>query len=358
MTRWKQMIETDLKPHEQQYSIASAYDRAEFARKYAVRKSVGQQGQMTTQAFAQYLRNVKMQGIFDRLDKDALIGIVRGFPHLRSITLSLRNGIRSRTDDLTHAFSTGLYPAWKDENGLLGPINSVIAAILTASRKIKSIDSFHCGYITCKPLGLLSLFPEILGRLKNLSLAISSRDDDDTRGSPDSQGCAQALSDLSLHLAIECASNLQELKIHFEWDEPYPANFLYVVSSSTWSSLRRVDFGSMGATEDILINFFERHAATIRDLSLSRFKITQGSWASALPRLQSILALYRVNISGYISSEELKEYWYLDDGPGMHQWEASRTKRAIERYLLHGGECPLHRPFTYPMTRAVALRRT
>ncbi|MCJ1238019.1 hypothetical protein MMC14_006006 [Varicellaria rhodocarpa] len=288
-------------------------------------------------AYQNFKRNYLAQEDFYKTLRDSrLRSILEKLPHITTISLSLLGGIGPRTSALDRAFSDGIFPAIGDNSGLtpyaneIAPVHDILSSALGAGLVLRGL---HLGYVdwTCLRIQrteFIRLKP-VLGNLRALTLLISTGHllVDATNHQRESQACDLFLRDfLHLHYFIKAAPNLSELKIHFLWEKPCPADLYYIVGTFTWPSLRKVDLSCIETSEDVMIDFFRRHAPTLRHVALDRIKMMHGTWSSALPKLRKMLTLDSVSLSGDMYSREPTEYWYLDTQPSMHQWEATRQE--------------------------------
>lgn len=129
------------------------------------------------------------------------------------------------------------------------------------------------------------------------------------------------------------APDLERLEICFDRREPIPpTEFQYVVGEFYWPSLKAVRLEMIGATENHLVRFFERHESTIKDLCMGNLFLSHGRWLSVLERMRAVLKLDFMDISG--SLESSSEKMDFERGSGDEQ---IKRRKGIESYLLGDG---------------------
>ncbi|KAL8870816.1 MAG: hypothetical protein Q9174_003225 [Haloplaca sp. 1 TL-2023] len=119
----------------------------------------------------------------------------------------------------------------------------------------------------------------------------------------------------------------------------------HVVGDFTWTRLRHAWLGCMKTSEEDLIAFIERHAATLRSLDLDTIRLTSGTWRSILPRVRALTSpSCRVRLRGLLMSTkswrtfDLGPMW--NDGKYLSQPRTAKRK-AIDTWFEDGGVCPL-----------------
>ncbi len=146
---------------------------------------------------------------------------------------------------------------------------------------------------------------------------------------------------------LSVAKNLRILKVQ-SWTELKDC-----VGQNTWRFLTSVQIWYLDADEDSLVDFLERHAGTLQDLTLRRVKLLKGSWLSALPRVREAIKLKTFNIDALTSvnpASSGEEHWCIDCFGFTPLQIAQKEKlgTAIKAYVLNGGDFPLLDPVAYP----------
>ena len=174
-----------------------------------------------------------------------------------------------------------------------------------------------------------------LCRLRVLQFSINTHADGDMDSEKQEYLFNNALADF-----IQAAPELEALKIcfvsHSDDDEGAGFPLWSITHEFTCAALKRVHFGNLRTTQEDLINFFSRHASTLRHISLSTIRLMAGDWVSTLQRAQQTLSLETAEVRGNILDGELHQ-WYLS----RTDEQGERLSKALSDYLIHGGTCPL-----------------
>ena len=91
--------------------------------------------------------------------------------------------------------------------------------------------------------------------------------------------------------------------------------------------------------------FFERHANTIKHMSLSMIRLLKGHWADVFERMQQLLALDDMHIHYHLYGDDPEQYWSFAP-PGYTSSKddsvlQNRLRWALEEFMVQGGDCPL-----------------
>ncbi|KAG6989779.1 hypothetical protein G7Y79_00064g094020 [Physcia stellaris] len=190
---------------------------------------------------------------------------------------------------------------------------------------------------------------QMVACLKDFKLVITTWSDFDTDDAEIYEEevirCREYLANGLLGRLLAAAPDLRKLAINFdEYEQECPINFRYIVLDTYWSHLHTIDLDSVDTHEEDWMLFFERHASTIKCLSLSMVRLLEGEWADVLERMQGLLDLDEVHF-GDLFSDRPWQYWAL----GPRGYTSSRDDSAkenqlqwaLEGFMVHGGECPL-----------------
>ena len=94
------------------------------------------------------------------------------------------------------------------------------------------------------------------------------------------------------------APGLVELDIEFDFhDIAAHARVIDIIGPFTWPSLRRLRFSTSMINEVSLIDFFTRHATTLREISLDRLNLDSNDWTSVFRRMAKTLELEKAVLS-------------------------------------------------------------
>ena len=151
--------------------------------------------------------------------------------------------------------------------------------------------------------------------------------------------------DASAHRAkfLQYASNVEILGLH-RWNFPaYTGLKDYV-----WSNLKELHFPASSITEAELLNFLRAHKSTLRHVCFSQGAFF-GKWANVLDYMHEHLHLITFNFTG-LPQEYIEHFGHrhryetivgdLEDGE-VGKETIKQTGKAMEDYVLHGGENPL-----------------
>lgn len=144
---------------------------------------------------------------------------------------------------------------------------------------------------------------------------------------------------------------LEDLTIAFDWFEPTcPAQLDWVVSSSRWEHLTTVAFECIDTDELSCTAFFRRHQDTLRDVSLDTIRLITGEWPAVLENMHDALSLTSAQVTGRLLGSDPLQEWYLDPTYQDDELDeqSSRTREAIEDYLIGWGDCPLRDEDEHP----------
>ena len=93
------------------------------------------------------------------------------------------------------------------------------------------------------------------------------------------------------------------------------------------------------------MNFFERHAKTIKHISLSMIRLLKGEWPDVLARMKQLLALKDFHIAFDLYGDDPMQFWSFEPSgytSSMDDSVPSNVLRwALEEFMVQGGDCPL-----------------
>ena len=145
-----------------------------------------------------------------------------------------------------------------------------------------------------------------------------------------------------LHDFITAALNLDDLTFSLDWDNPKPpARLIDVVGDSTWNSLRAASFTRISTNEKELVQTYERHTDSHREIRLDTIRLHKESWRYLLQAVRKVLNLEKATIAGQLSSDDPVETYFLDLPPEINGGRKAAVGIAVENCLVEGGEGPL-----------------
>ena len=268
-------------------------------------------------------------------------------PKLKTIELSLlcclRNG---RSRKMKNAFAKALAAPYGDQGHREPSGAAQLRSLLVgASDAGLEIETLRCGSVQWRFFAdegtVFNKMKHAVRCLRTLEFYITTRCDDDI----DSEElrdeeiilCAGYLEETGrLHDFVTSAPQLENLTVHFDCDNPMPsANLSDLVGQFTWPSLRLASFNGISTTEEDLMDFYERHAKTLREIRIESIDLEYGSWATIFRRIRDTLSLEKVTICGDLNVEDPYESLYLGPPPEcMIPGETRGIGADIEKYLL------------------------
>lgn len=138
-----------------------------------------------------------------------------------------------------------------------------------------------------------------------------------------------------------------------------PARLEYVVGNTKWDYLASVTFENLDTDEDSWAAFYFRHRKTLRHVGFGNIRLLSGEWASALQRMQQGLRLTSASVLSILRADAPPQCWAFlsyDPETGVEiahddtRWQCNRTRKAIQDYLLNGGDCPLLDEVQHPQS--------
>lgn len=136
----------------------------------------------------------------------------------------------------------------------------------------------------------------------------------------------------STHFATS-APNLEILSISYNEDRTIdPPDLKHIVVQFHWPCLASAIFAKMSTDPDTLIGFCDRHASTLKDLSLTDIALHSGQWDSMFYQMRQRLELKKMSVAGIFQNVEGNN-WDFESGDHA-------TKLWIERYIVHSDNAP------------------
>jgi len=273
-------------------------------------------------------------------------------PNLDTIRMSTECCVIPRTVAMERAFGGGLCMPYgnvgQKENCGVPQLRSVLLAAAHTGLKLKSLEcgSVHWRIFAQSPK-IFHKFRDAVRSLTAIRLHIITfiqADGDGGDGHMEIPECASLLEEHGrLRDLVTSAPNLEQLQIHFDWDYPYsPTNLKHVVGDFIWPCLTIASFGFIETEEDPLLEFFKRHADSLKDIALDTIVLLPGGqWFRVWQAARRILRLESASMWGNLTSatEEFDFGWSENDGV------RSGARNAVESYILAGGEAP---PLEHP----------
>ena len=263
-------------------------------------------------------------------------------PKLKIIELSLLRCLRNgRSRKLENAFAKGLSEVY-GEHGHGGPcgVGQLRSLLVGASDAGLEIETLRCGRVQWKFFAESdSVFDKLkhaVRCLRTLEFYVTTREDEDIN-SMGTVLCAEYIEETGrLHDFITSAPQLENLTVQFECDsvEP-PARLSDLVGHCSWHSLKLASFNMISTTEEELMDFYERHARTLREIRIEYIHLDHGTWASVFERIRNTLSLEKATICGHLTADDSPGSRYF--GPPPERMVVGGNPRygaAIEKYLV------------------------
>jgi hypothetical protein len=135
---------------------------------------------------------------------------------------------------------------------------------------------------------------------------------------------------------VSTVPSLKTLSIKFNCNKPSFAVILNdIVGKSTWESLARVCIGMVAAQAEDMVKFFERHAKTLRSISLEDIRLTTGAWSYVFEKMAALLNLEEIILLGYFDTDEASTI------SSMGPLGSSGFTQDLKDYILRGKGVPI-----------------
>ena len=300
-------------------------------------------------AYEEYKHFVWCQDYMRQYDynSDVIREAMAKLPKLKTIELSLLSCIRKdMSRKLQNAFAKGLSLA-SGEHGHGDPcgVGQLRSLLVGASDAGLEIETLRCGSVQWQFFAerdfIFNKLKHAVRCLRTLEFYITTRRD----GYRDSEEvideeitlCAGYLEETGrLHDFLTSAPQLENLTVHFASACPMsPARLSDLVGHFTWHSLRLASFNLISTTEEELMDFYERHAKTLREIRIDSINLDHGSWADLFGQIRDTLSLEKATICGHLTVEDPPESLYLGLPPEcMLVGEIPGIGAAIEKFLV------------------------
>ena len=292
------------------------------------------------EAFRQYQSFCDYQRRMDQSDRK-IVTAMKQLPNLKELTMSAQ--IRPHPKAFEKAFAPGFMTnCQEDVNEWPVGVAQMRSLLLGAYRAGSKIERLRCEQVNWRILTQKNKtfegMKKGLRHLRELSITFSTgiEEQEDVLGFLQIEKCQSYIRESGrLKDFVTSAPDLERLEICFlgacfEFYDPiYATEFQHVVSDFYWPSLRAVKLRMIGAAEDHLVEFLERHGCTIKDLCIGNLSLSPGHWWSAFERMRLVLKLDSMDISG--SLESSSEFLDFDQGSDGEKIE---LREGIESYLL------------------------
>ncbi len=270
-------------------------------------------------------------------------------PNLSEICMNYSWAICPRPKGAKNAFAAGLVNAGGDYCGIPF-MRSMLLAVHGAGLELGTLQLGSVDWKFLKQSDrVLERMKTALHGLTTLELAITTGlDESGNEIGVEIPICRKYVSrNAKLAEFLAAAPNLKDLTIGFDWNEPSsPAELNQIFGSTTWPCLESIALENIDAASETLSRFFEKHASTLKHVAMKHMRLQEGTWVETLERMKKALNLRSAYMRGDILGENPHQHWIL--APEI--WaeygdlgsQGNRTRKAIEKYLVRGGDtCPL-----------------
>ena len=280
-------------------------------------------------AYEEYRHYVWLQDYIRQYDynSEVIREAMAKLPKLKRIELSLYDGLNDGCSrKLEKAFVKGLTVAYGDQG--YGPcgVEQLRSLLVGASDAGLEIETLRCGSVQwmffMERDVVFNKLKHAVRCLRTLEFYITTRyDDRDHEWLPHEEVhiCAQYLEDSGrLRDFLTSAPQLENLTVQFDLETPMlpAARLSDLVGDFSWHSLRLAAFSKISTTEEELMDFYERHAKTLREIRIESVHLDHGSWADIFIRIRNTLSLEKATICGNLTAEDQPGPLYLGPLPG------------------------------------------
>lgn len=222
---------------------------------------------------------------------DKMTAALKGFPNLKTLKISCGGEGYGNTRNFNRAFGVHclvyhetLKRELPQSSRGVGQIRALFQIVDQVGLQI---ETFECGTVSWKILRQRAVdfaaMKRVMRGVRDLNLSFSTNTDLDyglrkaSSESPNESAEYITQSGRVIDL-VTSAAELKSLVVGFDNRELYI--FDNTVGNFRWLSLVKVSFFGFSASEDDLIQFVERHASTLKDMSMANMNIHQGTWES------------------------------------------------------------------------------
>ena len=307
-----------------------------------------------------YLREQDAMIAQDYASRD-LLQAFRGFQNLSAVYVNYDCGLWPRvssvnpySDGLCNAGSGGVCDYRDDSIWGLKEAMSLMNMLGDADLRLQSFGIGTLNWRFFQELGDKGVDNALFGKMKQLVGSLKSLDIVMTRWSNllamESPGlehelCCEFLERGVLGRFVAAAPDLHKLAVAFDVNEMMcPLNFKHLVLNTHWPCLHALKLDSIQVYRSDWILFFERHAITIKHLSLGRIMLVEGEWIAVLEQMQQLLTLDEMVFQSSLGGYHPTRCWLEE--PGLlssddDRVRANRLRWALEDFMVYGGVYPL-----------------
>lgn len=276
-------------------------------------------------------------------------------PKLKTFRMTLTEGLYDRSHYLVQALGAGLPDASGKHLELYGNgIPQLRAVLLSMHNAGIKLETFACGAVSWRFFECSAkdwtAFVATLSRVRNFKLRLSTGKYIDETGA-DFRECRRLMeSGPCADLLSQAYDHLRKLEITLDPIERpnFWLRLTDLVADHVWLRLSKVSLSGIETTENELVQFLEKHRATLRKLRLKNVCLTMGEWPHALPRMRSSIQLVYCLLESVLSSKVPEREFHLGHISWKNEENTDITERckngkidAINDWFCKGGKCPL-----------------
>ena len=246
---------------------------------------------------------------------------------------------------------------------------TLMSAIYFSKRELKTL---RVGFVSWQFFERLrsdadhmKMIGEIVSSLTTLHFAIAIGPPDDEAEDADWEldECVDTMKSQILGDVIAQAPNLTNLTIEFDRHRPYcPIDLPDLLLNTHWPHLRSFTLCCADIEdEEPLLEFSERHASTLVEISFGTLVLVKGRWEKVLTRMRKMLRLSSARFTKYLMSQDPSRFWDFSTPPHtamkMQDHRGEQTESTLEKWMVRevGGRCPLLDRDKYPIVRMEEL---
>lgn len=206
--------------------------------------------------------------------------------------------------------------------------HSVLRAIDSAGTRLESLCfSFVNWRLFETQEELHGMMKRAVSTLQKLTINVRTNEDNDFNHQASAQACAELFRErrpLDFFQSMPC---LQVLRILFEaWDDQAErVDLKYVVGQFCWPRLRKVLFSGLETTTEALLQFFQRHAETLRNVTLDNINLVQGSWPDFFRYIRTSL-----NLKQFGFGHDFADHWDILDSTNIGKYVLGKIDMSFE----------------------------
>ena len=255
-----------------------------------------------------------------------LRGALVRFPNLRSVRMSSKSTMTRWLEGFTQRLGASwdqdaVKEEWlrRDSKVGLGSTQSVLRAIRGHNLPITRLclDSLNWQFLTQKTRDF-EIAKESFRHLKHLSMSFVTHKSSLEIYTNEATAFMIKQRGRLLEL-LSAAPDLQTLRLSFCPDVPRPIlPFGHANDMFHWKSLQAIELRRFDTTENELLEFFSRHADSLRSVTLADIDLVDGTWLTTWHRMRQTLQLKHAHAHGELDD-------WKENGVDMGRWRMNHT---------------------------------